>query len=102
MGLDDKMDNKKDDLGGKAKEGVGKATGDENLERQGKNDQRKSDIKQAGEKAKDAYKKYGPKARELARPPAGRALRRPAPARSGCAAPAGPRPCAPPRGSRRT
>ena len=57
MGLDDKMDNKKDDLGGKAKEAVGKGTGDENLERQGKNDQRKSDIKQAGEKAKDAFKK---------------------------------------------
>ena len=57
MGLDDKMDNKKDDLGGKAKEGVGKATGDENLERQGKNDQRKSDLKQAGENVKDAFKK---------------------------------------------
>ena len=57
MGLDDKMDNKKDDLGGKAKEAVGKGTGDENLERQGKNDQRKSDVKQAGEKVKDAFKK---------------------------------------------
>ena len=57
MGLEDKMDNKKDNLSGKAKEGVGKATGDENLERQGKNDQRKSDVKQAGEKVKDAFKK---------------------------------------------
>ena len=57
MGLDDKMDNQKDKLGGKAKEAVGKATDDDNLERQGKNDQSKSDLKQAGEKAKDAFKK---------------------------------------------
>jgi uncharacterized protein YjbJ (UPF0337 family) len=57
MGLDDKMDNKKEDVGGKAKEAVGKATGDDNLERQGKNDQSKSDLKQAGEKVKDAFKK---------------------------------------------
>jgi uncharacterized protein YjbJ (UPF0337 family) len=57
MGLDDKADNKKDSLGGKAKETVGKATGDDNLERQGKNDQSKADIKQAGEKVKDAFKK---------------------------------------------
>jgi uncharacterized protein YjbJ (UPF0337 family) len=57
MGLDDKIDNKTDDLGGKAKEAVGKATGDEGLERQGKTDQSKSDLKQAGEKVKDAFKK---------------------------------------------
>ena len=57
MGLDDKMDNKTEDLGGKAKEAVGKATGDDNLERQGKTDQSKSDLKQAGEKVKDAFKK---------------------------------------------
>ena len=57
MGLDDKIDNKTEDLGGKAKEAVGKATGDDGLERQGKNDQTKSDLKQAGEKVKDAFKK---------------------------------------------
>ena len=57
MGLDDKIDNKTDDLGGKAKEAVGKATGDDSLERQGKTDQSKSDLKQAGEKVKDAFKK---------------------------------------------
>ncbi len=57
MGLDDKADNKTEDLGGKAKEAVGKATGDESLERQGKTDQSKSDLKQAGEKVKDAFKK---------------------------------------------
>ncbi len=56
MGLDDKIDNKMEDLGGKAKEGVGSATGDEELQAQGKGDQSKSDLKQAGEKVKDAFK----------------------------------------------
>jgi uncharacterized protein YjbJ (UPF0337 family) len=56
MGLDDKIDNKMEDLGGKAKEGVGSATGDEELQAQGKGDQAKSDLKQAGEKVKDAFK----------------------------------------------
>ncbi len=52
MGLDDKIDNKMEDLGGKAKEGVGRATGDEDLQAQGEGDQAKSDLKQAGEKIK--------------------------------------------------
>jgi uncharacterized protein YjbJ (UPF0337 family) len=56
MGLDDKLDNKGEDLKGKAKEAVGGATGDDELERQGKGDQAKSDIKDAGEKIKDAFK----------------------------------------------
>ncbi len=56
MGLDDKIDNKMEDLGGKAKEGVGRATGDEDLQAQGEGDQAKSDLKQAGEKIKDAFK----------------------------------------------
>lgn len=45
-----------EDLRGKAKEAVGEATNDEELERQGKADQAKSDLKQAGEKVKDAFK----------------------------------------------
>ena len=57
MGMDDKLSNKTENLGGKAKEKVGGATGDEALERQGKRDQSKSDLKQAGEKVKDAFKK---------------------------------------------
>jgi uncharacterized protein YjbJ (UPF0337 family) len=56
MGLDDKMDNKSEELGGKVKEGVGKATDDERLEAEGKTDQTKSNIKQAGEDIKDAFK----------------------------------------------
>lgn len=57
MGLDDKTDHKTDDLRGKAKEAVGKATGDDALEAQGDRDQRKSSLKQAGEHVKDAFKK---------------------------------------------
>jgi uncharacterized protein YjbJ (UPF0337 family) len=55
MGLDDKIDNKAEEAAGKAKEGVGKATDDESLEAEGKGDQAKSNIKQAGEKVKDAF-----------------------------------------------
>lgn len=56
MGADDKADNKLEDLGGKAKEAAGKATGDDALKRQGERDQSKADFKQAGEKVKDAFK----------------------------------------------
>jgi uncharacterized protein YjbJ (UPF0337 family) len=56
MGTDDKVDNKAEELGGKVKEGVGRATGDEELQAQGEGDQAKSNLKQAGEKVKDAFK----------------------------------------------
>jgi len=57
MGNDDKTQNKVDEIGGSAKEKIGHATGDENLERQGENDQSKANLKQAGEKVKDAFKR---------------------------------------------
>jgi uncharacterized protein YjbJ (UPF0337 family) len=57
MGADDKMDNKLEEVGGKAKEAVGRATDDEELEAQGERDQTKSNLKQAGEKIKDAFKR---------------------------------------------
>jgi uncharacterized protein YjbJ (UPF0337 family) len=56
MGTDDKIENKKEELGGKAKEAVGGATGDDALERQGRKDQASAGLKQAGEKVKDAAK----------------------------------------------
>ena len=56
MGLDDKISNKTEDVAGKAKEATGKATDDEKLESEGRTDQSKSDLKQAGEKVKDAFK----------------------------------------------
>ena len=56
MGLDDKIDNKSEDLGATVKEGVGKATDDERLEAEGQSDQASSKLKQAGEKVKDVFK----------------------------------------------
>jgi uncharacterized protein YjbJ (UPF0337 family) len=56
MAFDDKVDNKSEELGGKVKEGVGKATDNEKLEAEGHADQSSSNIKQAGEKIKDAFK----------------------------------------------
>jgi uncharacterized protein YjbJ (UPF0337 family) len=41
---------------GKVKETVGRSTGDDNLEADGKADQMKGNMKQAGEKVKDAFK----------------------------------------------
>ncbi|ADX71666.1 CsbD family protein [Pseudarthrobacter phenanthrenivorans] len=57
MGLDDKIDNAAEKMGGKAKEATGRATDDERLEAEGRMDQTKADLKQAGEKIKDAFKK---------------------------------------------
>jgi uncharacterized protein YjbJ (UPF0337 family) len=57
MGLDDKIENTSEKLGGKAKEAAGEATDDERLEAEGKMDQTKADLKQAGEKVKDALRK---------------------------------------------
>lgn len=45
-----------DKLKGKAEEAVGKMTGDDQKVAEGKTDQAKGDVKQAGEKAKDAAK----------------------------------------------
>jgi uncharacterized protein YjbJ (UPF0337 family) len=57
MGTDDKARNKAEELKGQAKEGLGRATDDEELEAEGRTDQAKSDVKQAGEKVKDAFKR---------------------------------------------
>jgi uncharacterized protein YjbJ (UPF0337 family) len=56
MGLDDKIGNAAEKLGGKGKEATGEATGDESLKAEGQTDQAKGDLKQAGEKVKDAFK----------------------------------------------
>ena len=45
--------NKADELGGKAKETAGKATGNDNLENEGKGDQVKANAKQGVQDAKD-------------------------------------------------
>lgn len=56
MGFDDKLDNAKDEKFGQAKEAYGKATDNEQLEAEGKGDQGVANLKQAGEKIKDAFK----------------------------------------------
>jgi uncharacterized protein YjbJ (UPF0337 family) len=56
MGNDDKIANKADSVTGKAKEALGGATDNQSLENEGKKDQSKADVKQAGEKVKDAFK----------------------------------------------
>ena len=57
MGTKDKASNKAQDLKGKGKEAVGSATGNEDLRTEGKTDQAKSSLKDAGEKVKDAGSK---------------------------------------------
>ncbi|MCZ4077674.1 CsbD family protein [Rhodococcus sp. H36-A4] len=54
MGLDDKISNKTEDLGGKAKEAAGSAVGNKDLENEGKGDQVSSAVKDGAEKVKDA------------------------------------------------
>src|SRR3712207_2585908 len=52
----DKMKNKAEELSGKGKESVGEATGDRDLQAEGKADQASGSLKQAGEKVKDVFK----------------------------------------------
>jgi uncharacterized protein YjbJ (UPF0337 family) len=55
VGIEDKISDKAEDLGGQAKEGVGNATGNDKVAAEGKGDQAKSSAEQAGEKVKDAF-----------------------------------------------
>jgi uncharacterized protein YjbJ (UPF0337 family) len=55
-GADDKASNIGEKVTGKAKEAMGKVTGDEKQETEGKTDQKKADAKQTGEKAKDVFR----------------------------------------------
>lgn len=57
MSATDKASNKIEEAGGKAKEALGKATGDRSTENEGRKDQSKADLKNAGEKVKDAFKR---------------------------------------------
>lgn len=56
MGEDEKAANTSKKLVGKVKETTGKAVGNESLEAKGKKTSKKADLKQAGEKVKDAFK----------------------------------------------
>lgn len=57
MSATDKIRNKIDNLGGKAKEALGNLTGDARTRDAGRGDQARSNFKDAGEKIKDAFRK---------------------------------------------
>ncbi|OBI42732.1 general stress protein CsbD [Mycobacterium kyorinense] len=59
MSLTDKARNKLQKVKGAAKETLGRATGDRNLENRGVGDRIGSDLKDAGEKVKDAFRGRG-------------------------------------------
>ncbi|MGH3967138.1 MAG: CsbD family protein [Mycobacterium sp.] len=56
MSTANKLRNKLQRVGGKAKETVGRATGDRKLKSRGVRDQIKADVKDVGETAKDAVR----------------------------------------------
>jgi uncharacterized protein YjbJ (UPF0337 family) len=56
MGADEKFSNKAEELKGRAKESVGDATDNEQWQAEGRAERAKADIKQAGEKVKDAFR----------------------------------------------
>jgi uncharacterized protein YjbJ (UPF0337 family) len=56
MGITDKAKNTAQKASGKAKEAVGRETRDRDLEAKGRKDQIAADLKNAGEKVKDALK----------------------------------------------
>jgi len=57
MSAQDKIQNAAENLIGKGKEAVGKATDNDNLVAEGKADQAKAGAKKFGEDVKDAFKK---------------------------------------------
>lgn len=56
MSAVDKIKNKAQQAEGKVKEAVGRHSNDPNLEAEGHADQAKGNLKDAGEKVKDAFK----------------------------------------------
>jgi uncharacterized protein YjbJ (UPF0337 family) len=56
MSATNKLRNKLQRLGGRAKETIGRATGDRNLETRGVGDQVESDLKDVGETVKDTFR----------------------------------------------
>ena len=56
MGLTDKAKNEAEIAKGKVKEGVGDATDNERMQAEGEADQSSGNMKQAGEKVKDAFR----------------------------------------------
>ena len=57
MSTEDKVKNTAETAKGKAKEGIGTATGNESLKAEGRADRAKGDLKQVVEKIKDVFRK---------------------------------------------
>ncbi|MFB8189634.1 CsbD family protein [Microbacterium sp. NPDC055988] len=57
MGAEDKIKAAAEKVAGKAKEAVGKVTGDDKLVAEGKTEQAKGEIRDTAENVKDAFKK---------------------------------------------
>ncbi|MEU5386242.1 CsbD family protein [Kitasatospora cineracea] len=56
MAMGDKAENTGEKIKGAVKKNVGKAVGNERLEAEGRAEQAKGDLKQAGENVKDAFR----------------------------------------------
>jgi uncharacterized protein YjbJ (UPF0337 family) len=54
MGMGDKIKHGAEEALGKGKETTGKATGDDSMQAEGKADQTEANVKQSGDKLKDA------------------------------------------------
>jgi uncharacterized protein YjbJ (UPF0337 family) len=54
--MGDKVENKAQEVAGRAKSAVGGATNDRDLQAEGEKDKMAGNLKQAGEKVKDAFK----------------------------------------------
>ncbi len=57
MSAEDKLNNTKDAVKGATKDVAGRVTGDKDKETEGRADRAVADLKQAGEKVKDAFKR---------------------------------------------
>jgi uncharacterized protein YjbJ (UPF0337 family) len=57
MATDDKFENKAEEVKGQVKEKTGQVKGDDKMRAEGKAEQSKANLKQAGENVKDAFKK---------------------------------------------
>ncbi len=59
MSFGDKLNHKAQELRGRIKRNTGEVTGDRRLEAEGTTDEVKANLKQAGEKVKDAFRGRG-------------------------------------------
>jgi uncharacterized protein YjbJ (UPF0337 family) len=67
MSLADKFRNKVQELRGRIKRNTGEVTGDRGLQAEGRADEVKSNLKQTGEKVKDAFRKRATRRRRRRR-----------------------------------